>query len=131
MEANSTGGQGSRRAVAPSDDDDDITVLQCWSTAASKHPAERENGPYCKQKGQCKYNVTLRRVRESLLPWKSNNYYLLVCVCVHVVLLIQHTTRMRHVDFICGPLFLHHIFRNYLLNGAIFRKKLLILKYVF
>jgi hypothetical protein len=26
VEANSTGGQGSRRAVAPSDDDDDITT---------------------------------------------------------------------------------------------------------
>jgi hypothetical protein len=96
VEANSTGGQGSRRAVAPSEDDD-ITVLQFWNTAASKHPAERENGRYCKQKGQCMYNVTLRRVRESLLPWKSNNYYLLVCVCVHVALLIQHATRMRHL----------------------------------
>ena len=27
MEANSTGGQGSRRAVAPSDDDDDTLCL--------------------------------------------------------------------------------------------------------
>jgi hypothetical protein len=24
----------------------------------------------------------MRRVRESLLPWKSNKYYLLVCVCM-------------------------------------------------
>ena len=29
-------------------------------------------------------NVTLRRVRESLLPCDSNNYYILVCACVHV-----------------------------------------------
>jgi hypothetical protein len=33
-------------------------------------------------------NVTLRHVRESLLPWKSNKHYLLVylfeCACVHV-----------------------------------------------
>ena len=64
------------------------------------------------------YDVTLRRVRESLLPWKSNKYYLLVCVrmgartCVHmgtrgawacvctyvhIALLIQHATRMRHI----------------------------------
>jgi hypothetical protein len=27
VEANSTGGQGSRRAVAPSDDDDDILIF--------------------------------------------------------------------------------------------------------
>ena len=27
-----------------------------------------------KQEGQYTYNVTLRRVRESLLPWKSNKY---------------------------------------------------------
>ena len=71
------------------------------------------------QDGQCTYNVTLRRVRESLLPWKSNKYYMLVCWCmraracvracgyrgawtcacayVHVVLLIQHATRMCHI----------------------------------
>ena len=48
---------------------------------------------------QYTYNVTLRRVRESLLPWKSNKYYIFVCVCVrvHVALLIQHATRMRHI----------------------------------
>ena len=60
---------------------------------------------------QCTYNVILRRVHESLLPWRSNKYYLLVCVCVracmwipgcvavcmHVALLIQHATRMRHI----------------------------------
>jgi hypothetical protein len=34
------------------------------------------------QKRQCTYNVTLRRVRKLLSPWKSYNYYLLVCECV-------------------------------------------------
>jgi hypothetical protein len=29
VEANSTGGQGSRRAVAPSDDEDDKTMYPC------------------------------------------------------------------------------------------------------
>jgi hypothetical protein len=57
------------------------------------------------------YNVRLRRVRESSLPWISNTYYLLVCVCmracvrvdtrargrVHVALLIRHATCMRHI----------------------------------
>jgi hypothetical protein len=59
-------------------------------------------------------NVTMRRVRESLLPWKSNNYYLLVYVyvsacmwipgrvgvCVRindVALLMQHATRIRRI----------------------------------
>jgi hypothetical protein len=28
------------------------------------------------------YNVTLRRVRESLFMWKSNKYYMFVCVRV-------------------------------------------------
>ena len=36
------------------------------------------------QDRQCTYNVTLRRVRELLLPWKSNEYYIFVCVCVWV-----------------------------------------------
>jgi hypothetical protein len=50
------------------------------------------------------YNVTLRRVRVSLLPWKSSKYYNLnvcecVCpnACVHVALHIQHAKRMRHI----------------------------------
>jgi hypothetical protein len=34
-----------------------------------------------KQDRQCAYNVTIRRVRESLLVWKSNKYYIFVCVC--------------------------------------------------
>jgi hypothetical protein len=42
-------------------------------------------------------NVTLRRVRGSLLPWKSNICYIFVCACVHVALHIQHATRMRHI----------------------------------
>jgi hypothetical protein len=71
------------------------------------------------QARQCMYNVKLRRVRESLLQWKSNKYYLLVCVCVracvracvhlsnrargrvhahkHVALIIQHAKRIRHI----------------------------------
>ena len=68
----------------------------------------------------------MRHVNETLLPWKSNKYYIFLCVCVcvcaracvvvgararacvHVALLIQHARRMRHS--VCGPLCLHHIF---------------------
>jgi len=27
--------------------------------------------------GQCTYNVRMRRVRKTFLPWKSNKYYVL------------------------------------------------------
>ena len=59
---------------------------------------------------QCTYDVILRRVRESSLPWKSNKCYvfrLCKCLCVRlgaqargrvrVALFIQHATRMRHI----------------------------------
>ena len=62
----------------------------------------------------------MRRVRKSLLAWKSNKYYTFIsvcvcvcaracacgcpgaawacaCACVHVVLFIQHATHMRHI----------------------------------
>jgi hypothetical protein len=42
VEANSTGGQGSRRAVAPSDNDDDDYVLQ------SRHGWEKHLAPVYK-----------------------------------------------------------------------------------
>jgi hypothetical protein len=50
---------------------------------------------------QCTYNVTLKSVHVTTAAVKSNNYYISVCVCeracVHVALLIQHKTRMRHI----------------------------------
>ena len=62
-----------------------------------------------------------------------------MCVCADtwawayaralVVSLIQHTQRMRLI-VICG-LWLHHIFRRYLINGAIFGKKRLQMKCAF
>ena len=69
----------------------------------------RTTSEVTKQTDKCTYNATRRRVRESLLPWKSNKYYIFVCVCVcawfpgrvgmcvRVALLIQHSTRMRRV----------------------------------
>jgi hypothetical protein len=65
-----------------------------------------------KQDMQCTYNVTLRVVRESFLPRKSNSityFYVCVrdfgwscawacaCACVRVVLIIQYATSMRHI----------------------------------
>ena len=74
-----------------------------------------------RQHRQLTYDVMLRSVRESLLPWKSNKYYAFLCVCVcvcvcarvrgcghqeawtcacvwvHVVLLVQHDVLMRYI----------------------------------
>jgi hypothetical protein len=44
------------------------------------------------------YNVTLRRVHESLLLWKSNKYYIFVGVRVHVFTkILLHKTLIRPV----------------------------------
>jgi hypothetical protein len=61
---------------------------------------------------QCTHNVTLRRVRESLLPRKCSKDYVCLCArayvrawpgawacacwCAYVALLIQHSAHMRH-----------------------------------
>ena len=56
----------------------------------------------------CAYTVTLRHVRESLMPWKIKSIlYFRVRACVRaigrvnararVALLIHHATRMRHI----------------------------------
>ena len=44
---------------------------------------------------QCTYNAILRRVPELLLPWKSNKYCLLVCVCVRARACVYVRTRAR------------------------------------
>jgi hypothetical protein len=73
------------------------------------------------QEGQSTYNVTLRRVRVSLLLWKSDKPNLLVCVCMHACMWVCGrvgvSMRVRacslvnpgrnaykpYCDFTCGP----------------------------
>ena len=91
------------------------------------------------QDRQCTYNVTSRRVRETIVAVeKQCVIYLCVraCACVRVAVVararayvcarvalhIQHATRMRHTRRLRPP-WLYHIFRHYLINGTIFRKK--------
>ena len=47
----------------------------------------------------------MTRVRESLLPWKSNKYYIFVCVCVHACSLAYPARHAYapYCDVICGP----------------------------
>ena len=47
-------------------------------------PRIGHSSAHSKLRRQCTYNVILRRVRELLLPCKSNKYYIFVCVCVCV-----------------------------------------------
>jgi hypothetical protein len=56
---------------------------------------------------QCTYNVTLNRVRQSLLLWKSNKCYICVCAGARVracSLAYQACKSYApHCDVICGP----------------------------
>ena len=96
-----------------------------------------------KQNSQCTYNVTSRRVHKTIVAMEKQLSIIYFCVCVHtcergcrkrvctcacVALLIQHATR-RHIA-ICG-LWLHRIFRHYLINGMIFGEMLLNIQYAF
>jgi hypothetical protein len=79
------------------------------------------------------WSITLRHVSESFLPWKSNRYYILY-VCARACMQPCWSS-MQRVGAILWrrlwPLWLHHIFRHYLINGTIFEKKFLGLKCVF
>jgi hypothetical protein len=71
---------------------------------------------------KCTYNVILWRVRVSLLLWKTNKHY--IVVCVHVALLFHYANRMRQiVTSSVRTLWLQYIFRHHLINGTIFEKK--------
>jgi hypothetical protein len=78
-----------------------------------------------KQDRQCTYNVTLRCIPGSLLPWKSNKYYILVWVYLHICMRVGTCMSVcvcslaylvcnlyaPYCDVICD-LWLHHIFRH-------------------
>ena len=105
-----------------------------------------------KQKRQCVYNVTYRRVHETIFALKKQ-YVISVCVCVfcECVRVLSSASAcgcmgagvcLRACSFTntaCNeqpychlqPLWLYRIFPHYLTNGTIFRKKLQNIKCVF
>ena len=58
-----------------------------------------------------------------LLQGKSNKYYITYPDCVSVALVNMHAKRMRHI--VMWPAPLYHIFPHYLINSAIFGKKVI------
>jgi hypothetical protein len=82
-----------------------------------------------KQHRQCTYNVTLRRVRVTIVAvekqWVLHN--LRVCVCS--LRYPACNTHAPHCHLWSAPFYT--IFRHYLINGTIFGKKLLTTKCVF
>jgi hypothetical protein len=63
----------------------------------------------------------------SLSPWKGNITYLRVCARVRVrACSLPYPACILYApycDAILWPLWLHHIFRHYLINGTIFGKR--------
>ena len=75
-----------------------------------------------KQERQGTYNITLKRVRLTIVSLESNNYYVFrVCVCS-----LRYPSCKEHAPYchLC-PVRLYHIFPHYLTNRTIFGKKLL------
>jgi uncharacterized membrane protein SirB2 len=57
------------------------------------------------------YNVSLRRVRVTIVAAEKQNVVHILRVCVSVALVIQHVMRMRHI---CHPWAdFNHIFPHY------------------
>jgi hypothetical protein len=88
-----------------------------------------------KEDRQCTYNVTFMRVRETLLPWKSNKYYIFVCACTRENVSNRARVRVCNLTYpACNAhalachffcLWFHDIFWHYLIHGSIFGQNLL------
>jgi len=71
---------------------------ECSETSAYKTQTPR-NYPEesMQQDKQCTYNVTLRRVRVTVVPMEKQSVLHILCVCVCVALLSQHVKGLRLV----------------------------------
>jgi hypothetical protein len=71
---------------------------------------------------QCTYNVTCRRVRVTAVAVEKQQLFT-YSECVSVALGIQHAMRMSHT--VLGSVRLYNTFPHYLINGEIFKKKII------
>ena len=89
---------------------------------------------YYKQDRQCTHNVTLRRVHESCRgkAIRVTHFSLYAhageCMCVRAcgctgACSLTYTARNVHEPYCLRPLWLHHIFPHYLINGTTFGEK--------
>ena len=83
-----------------------------------------------KQEWQCTYNVTLGRIRETIVAVEKQYY---IFLCVHVWMGVDARTRACSLtNPACNvlpcchrrPLWFHHVFRYYPIKGTIFGEKL-------
>ena len=82
---------------------------------------------YLPQDRQCAYNVTLRRVRSTIVVVEKQ--WVLHNLSVSIALVIQHAMRMRHIFSVVCPALQY--FPTYFIKGTIFVQKLLSTKCVF
>jgi hypothetical protein len=87
--------------------------------------------PTTNSTGNVSRNVTLRRVRLNIVPWRSNRYYIKL-VYVYSLRFQACTVHSPYYIAICGLHVSTSIFSShYLKNGTIFENSLLNLKCVF
>ena len=66
-----------------------------------------------------------------LLPWKSNNCYILrVCDCI-LVYVRRHTKCTRRICYRLWSVSLYHIALHYVMNNTFFRKEIYLISYVY
>ena len=103
------------------------------------------NAIFTAQDRQCRCKITLRRVYETVAAVERNKYYIFLCACVCAVGWVRECACMRectdagvcfracslansaynaHAPYChLRPVWLHHIFPHYLINGTISWKK--------
>jgi hypothetical protein len=75
-------------------------------------------------------NVSLRHIHETTAAIESNTYYTFMCVRVYACVCVYQRRCVTllihchmHTPYCLHPLWLHHIFQHYPINGTIFEKK--------
>ena len=97
-----------------------MCVCVCVCVGGGRHiQAIPETYLFKQQDRHCTYNVTLWRVRATIVVVEKAVLHIL---SVSVALGIRYGMHMRHISRL-WPVRLYKIFRRYLINGKIFEKK--------